>query len=562
LIKKIEYPDSLGLLYSAFTHYTGFRVNNGEYKLMGLAPYGEDKYVDVIKEHLIDIREDGSIKLNMKYFGYLNQMCMINKHFNDLFGGPPRKAESKVTRREMDLAKSIQVVTEEVVLKMANHAFEVTGCDYLCLAGGVALNCVANGRLLREGKFKDIWIQPAAGDAGGSLGAALFVYNSHYYKKRVLNKNEPPIQRGSYWGPDFNDDEIISVLNSYNYKYKKVEGSVRSKLIASYLAEGKVIGHFSGRMEFGPRALGARSILADPRDEITQSKLNLKIKYRESFRPFAPTVLVEDINEYFDINRPSPYMLLVAQVRKERCLPTTDESDIIKKVNQKRSDVPAITHVDYSARIQSINRKDHPMYYDIIREFKNLTGYGVIVNTSFNVRGEPIVCTPYDALNCFMNTEMDVLAIGNYILSKEDQKEAIYTKRGKALEKFGPTNVNKLDEKKKLEKKAERLFSKYITSISKKIEKNPIDLNFKQRSGGSFWKPCNEKELCWKYNNDLNIHADKEVEYILSFWNKYSDRDKELFKPLIGELINLKNKFKYEDVMAGEGMSGSIYVMF
>ena len=560
LIKQIEYPDSLGLLYSAFTYFTGFKVNDGEYKLMGLAPYGKPEYVDTIKKHLIDIKEDGSIKLNMKYFGYMKELCMTNDHFYELFNGSPRKPENTITQREMDLAKSIQVVTEEIMVKMANHAYDLTGCDNLCLAGGVALNCVANGKLLQEGKFKDIWIQPASGDAGGSLGSALFIYYSKYNKGRILGGDIPLIQKGSYWGPAYTNDEVISFLNSYGYKYKKVSGKERSKLIASYISEGKVVGHFSGRMEFGPRALGARSILADPRDKTAQSKLNLKIKYRESFRPFAPTVLVDHVQEYFEIDRPSPYMLLVARVKEERCLPTSEESEIIKRVNQKRSDLPAITHVDYSARIQTINREDHPIYYSIIKEFKNLTGYSVLVNTSFNVRGEPIVCTPYDAVNCFMNTEMDVLAIEDYILLKNEQEEADSKKKKIfcAVERRFNTSNTIL----KLKKKAAKQFSNYIQQIFEKVEHAPIDLKFRPGEIETYWKLYSEKELWWEYNFDILSNLDDEVEYIMSFWDKYSDKDKGLLKPLVKELVLLKRKIKSEDIDSNEDINESIYVMF
>jgi len=560
IMKQIEYPHSLGLLYSAFTYFTGFRVNNGEYKFMGLAPYGEPRYVDIIKEYLIDIKEDGSIRLNMKYFGYLNKLCMINEHFHELFGGPPREPDSPITQREMDIAKSVQVVTEEIILKMANHAYELTRCDYLCMAGGVALNCVANGKVLRESKFKDIWIQPAAGDAGGSLGAALYIYYAYSNNKRVLNKEHPSIQRGSYWGPEFSNDEVVSILNSYGYKYRKVEGEKRSKLIAKYISEGKVVGHFSGRMEFGPRALGARSILGNPRDEKMQSILNLKIKYRESFRPFAPTVLVEDIHEYFDINRPSPYMLLVAGVKKERRLPTKKEDDFIKRVKNKRSDLPAITHVDYSARIQSIDRMDHQVYYDVIKEFKNLTGYGVVVNTSFNVRGEPIVCTPYEALNCFMNTEMDVLAINDYILLKSEQKNPFFEKREKIIEsrKMPPKTKDIL----KLEKKALRLFSRYILPISNTVKNCILNLDFKVGNNETYWKPHIIKKSYWEYDFTVGESPNKETEYIMSIWGNYSDKEKELLNPLVQELVTLKNKIKLEDIVLGEGVYGSIYVMF
>jgi len=424
ILKELQYPNSVGLLYSAFTYYTGFKVNSGEYKLMGLAPYGEPIYVEDIKKNVVDIKADGSIKLNLEYFNFMsNKTSMISKNFEELFGGPPRKRETSIRQRDMDIAKSIQVVIEEIMLKMAKHAKELTGCKYLCMAGGVALNCVGNGRLVREAGFEDIWVQPAAGDAGGSLGAALDIYYSYFNKKRKIDSEGRSLQFGSYWGPEFNRDQILAFLNTNGYKYQELLPEERSDLIADNLAKGKVVGHFSGRMEFGPRALGSRSILADPRDEKTQSVLNQKIKFRESFRPFAPTVLEENISEYFEIDRPSPYMLLVAPVKKDRCLMESklEDINIIDLVNSKRSDIPAITHVDYSARIQSINKNDHKKYYELIESFKMKTGYGVVVNTSFNVRGEPIVCSPNDAYRCFMRTDMDILVLDNFLLIKEDQ---------------------------------------------------------------------------------------------------------------------------------------------
>ncbi|HEX6898939.1 MAG TPA: carbamoyltransferase [Thermoanaerobaculia bacterium] len=427
LLHEINFPHSLGLLYSAFTYFTGFRVNSGEYKLMGLAPYGEGKYTDAIKRELIDIREDGSFRMNMDYFGYLDGLEMTNGKFAALFGGPARKPESPISQREMDLAKSIQDVTEEVVLKLARHAREVTGKRYLCMAGGVALNCVANGVLLREGIFEDLWIQPAAGDAGGALGAPLAVWhNALGNPRRVTVSNGKPrdAMRGALLGPDFPRDQIKEYLDVHGYPYEELSDADWARRIAELIAGENVIGLCQGRMEFGPRALGGRSIIGDARSPKMQSVMNLKIKYRESFRPFAPSVMEERVSDFFELDRPSPYMLLVADVVERRRIPKRgDERDLplLEWVNRPRSDVPAITHVDYSARIQTVSREDSPRYHAILSEFEKLTGYGVIVNTSFNVRGEPIVCTPEDAYRCFMRTEMDYLVLGPFLLEKKAQ---------------------------------------------------------------------------------------------------------------------------------------------
>ncbi len=426
LLYHINYPHSLGLLYSAFTYFCGFKVNSGEYKLMGLAPYGQPKYYDTIREHLIDIKSDGSYRLNTEYFGYLNSNIMTNEKFHNLFEVPPRKPESRITRREMDLAASVQKTIEEVVLLMTRHVKKETGADNLVMAGGVALNCVANGQIYQEKIFDNLWIQPAAGDAGGSLGAALLTSHVYFKKPRKINLNGRDNQKGSYLGPRYQPTEILAFLNRRGYKYTRIPDiRERAKKVAQALVEGKVVGYFSGRMEFGPRALGARSILGDARNEKMQSVMNLKIKYRESFRPFAPSVLVEDVSEYFEMDIESPYMLLVAPVRKERCLPIHEGlyqvEDMLAIINQPRSDIPAVTHVDYSARIQTVHPDDKPDYYLILKEFKKLTGCGVIVNTSFNVRGEPIVCSPQDAYKCFMRTAMDMLVLEDCLLWKEEQ---------------------------------------------------------------------------------------------------------------------------------------------
>lgn len=420
---EMRFPHSLGLLYSAFTYYTGFKVNSGEYKVMGLAPYGEPKFVNLIFDELMDLRDDGSFRLNMKYFNYCQGLTMTSPAFDRLFGGPPRKPESALTQREMDLARSIQDVTEEVVLRMARHVRRETGERYLCLAGGVALNCVANGKLLRAGIFDDIWIQPAAGDSGGALGAALFAWHQAMKQPRPPTDNRDG-QSASYLGPAFSDEDIVSRLDGLGAVYRRLpEGEIFDE-VARLIEEGKVVGWFSGRMEFGPRALGNRSIIGDAANPAMQSVMNLKIKYRESFRPFAPAVLEEDSTVYFDLDRPSPFMLLVAPVKDERRIPLKPGHDAmfgIDKLNEPRSDIPAVTHVDYSARIQTVHPSDNPRFYRLIKEFKNRTGRGIIINTSFNVRGEPIVCTPEDAYRCFMRTEMDVLVIENVILLKHAQ---------------------------------------------------------------------------------------------------------------------------------------------
>ena len=422
LLKELHFPDSLGLLYSAFTYFTGFRVNSGEYKLMGLAPYGRPRYKDLILSELIDVKDDGSLRLNLAYFDFLGGLRMTNRHFSRLFGGPPRKPETEITQREMDIAASIQSVTEEIILKMVNWVHKETGQTRLCLAGGVALNCVANGRILRESDFEEIWIQPAAGDAGGALGAALAVWHRYLGNERPDPKDHDS-QQGSYLGPSFTNEEIKAYLEKHKYPYHELDPGKRPQAIASQIAEGNIVGYMAGRMEFGPRALGARSILGDPRRADTQKVMNLKIKYRESFRPFAPSVLEEKAALYFEADVPSPYMLQVANVKEERCLPqpSPDEMPMLKRLMVKRSDIPAVTHLDYSARLQTVSQKDNPGYHAVISEFDKLTGCAVLVNTSFNVRGEPIVCTPEDAYRCFMRTEMDVLVMENCILFKDKQ---------------------------------------------------------------------------------------------------------------------------------------------
>ena len=421
---EIHFPHSLGMLYSAFTYYTGFKVNSGEYKLMGLAPYGEPKYTHLILDYLIDLKEDGTFRLNMDYFNYATGLTMTNKKFDRLFGAPPRKRESQISQREMDIAASVQKVTEEIVLRLARTAHRELKTEHLCLAGGVALNCVANGRLLREGPFRDIWIQPAAGDAGGAIGAALAIW--HQYCDRPRQGSTTDAMQGAYLGPQFSNEEIRQYLEDIGAKYTHLEDGKLMPELAEILASGNVVGWFQGRMEFGPRALGNRSIIGNPRNTEMQSTMNLKIKYRESFRPFAPSVLAERVADYFALDRQSPYMLLVAPVREELHIPMTEEQQQlfgIEKLKIPRSTLPAITHVDYSARVQTVHPETNPRYYDLLSHFEAKTGYGVLVNTSFNVRGEPIVCTPEDAYRCFMRTEMDYLVLENCLLAKTDQPQ-------------------------------------------------------------------------------------------------------------------------------------------
>ncbi|MCU7836111.1 MAG: carbamoyltransferase [gamma proteobacterium symbiont of Taylorina sp.] len=419
---EINFPHSLGLLYSAFTYYCGFKVNSGEYKLMGLAPYGEPVYKDRILEHIIDVKDDGSFHLNMKYFNYTTGLTMTSKYFDRLFGAPPRQAETDISQKEMDIARSIQFVTEEILLKMVRHIHKTSNNDYLCLAGGVALNCVANGELLRKSPFKDIWIQPAAGDAGGAIGCALALWHQHYKQKIETKDNNKDLMQGSYLGPEFSHDQIKVYFDSISAPYHIHNDVELYPLLAEYLNQGKVMGWFQGRMEFGPRALGGRSILGDPRNSDMQTTMNLKIKYRESFRPFAPSVLAEDVHHYFEHAKDSPYMLMVAQLNSSLLISHDDNKKGMDKLKQLRSTLPAITHVDNSARIQTVHQQTNPRYHQLLQAFKNLTDCSVLINTSFNVRGEPIVCTPEDAYRCFMRTEMDILVLENYVLIKSEQE--------------------------------------------------------------------------------------------------------------------------------------------
>jgi carbamoyltransferase len=422
VLKELQFPHSLGLLYSAFTSFTGFRVNSGEYKVMGLAPYGEPKYVQMILDELIDLKEDGSIRLNMDYFSFPFSSRMTNEKFADLFGGPSRLAESELTQREMDLARSVQIVVEKVVQSMASHARDITGSCNLCLAGGVALNCVSNGKLLKSGIFDEIWVQPASGDAGGALGAAYGAYFNDNSRKRIVSSNDS--MQGSFLGPQFDDSEISTFLESNLVNHQYFEESDVYGKVAAIIAEGNVVGWFQGRMEYGPRALGNRSILGDPRSQQMQEVMNLKIKYRESFRPFAPAVLAHKQSEWFDFDSESPYMLMVGDVLKKHQIDVDSDDGLfgIEKLKIPRSSIPAITHVDYSARVQSVDEERNPRFFKLISEFDAITGVPILINTSFNVRGEPPVCSIEDAYRCFMRTEMDFLVLGNFVLDKKEME--------------------------------------------------------------------------------------------------------------------------------------------
>lgn len=434
--REIHFPHSIGLLYSAFTYYTGFKVNSGEYKVMGLAPYGKPRYAQAIKDHLIDIKADGTFRLNQDYFNYCTGLTMTNRRFDRLFGGQPRHQDAPITQRHMDLAASVQAVVEEIVLRLTRSIARETGLKNLCLAGGVALNCVANGKILRDNAFQNIWIQPAAGDAGGALGAALLAHHLNGEGDRKAGSKDS--MRGSYLGPSFTQDEIARRLTDTGAVYEVLTDDALVQTCAESLADGKVLGWFQGRMEFGPRALGARSILGDPRSTQMQKTMNLRIKYRESFRPFAPSVLREDLSEWFDLDDDSPYMLMVAEVSRNKRIEITEDEEAlfgIEKLNIPHSLIPAVTHVDYSARIQTVHRDTNPRYHALISSFKGLTGCPMIVNTSFNVRGEPMVCTPEDAFRCFMGTDMEALAIGNCFLTKDKQNRALTTDYSNAFEK-------------------------------------------------------------------------------------------------------------------------------
>lgn len=512
---QISYPHSIGLFYSAFTYFCGFKVNSGDYKFMGLAPYGEPVYYDIIKEKMIDVKEDGSFRLNLEYFDFQNGRTMINEErFSEVFGAGRRQPESQITKREMDIAASVQKIVEEIIIMMARYAKDTFGqdIDQLVLAGGVALNCVANGKLLNSGIFKQIWIQPAAGDAGGALGAALYTYYNLYGQERKINPQDS--MNGSYLGPAYSSEEIKQYLDDNHYAYHVMGEGIHRK-IAEELADEKVIGLYHGRMEFGPRALGNRSIIADPRVPVMQSKLNLKIKYRESFRPFAPSVLAERQCEEFELKQESPYMLLVDQVKKEKQLPFSMEIhgesiDMIPIVNMVRSHIPAVTHVDYSARIQSVNRERNPYYYYVIKEFEKITGCPVIVNTSFNVRGEPIVCTPQEAYACFMRTEMDVLVLEDMILYKEEQPEFVEEENWrKKYSEYDQSEYSQSQQSQCFNGDGERMLKWAESNYSQKREQQILTKIMKETV--SYWEERKMEQGIWEYGFETPLEIKEQL---------------------------------------------------
>ncbi len=560
LLKEMRFPNSLGLLYSAFTQFTGFKVNSGEYKMMGLAPYGEPIYVDKILGNVVRINDDGSLELCMDYFSFCTQTTMTSPKMADLFGGPARRPDERITKREMDIARSIQWVTEECLLKMAKEAHRLTGEEYLCMAGGVALNCVANGRILRESPFKDIWIQPAAGDAGASLGAAFDAYHTYLENERILREDGRSQQAGSCWGPSFSDDEIHAYIDTYGCPARKCYPEQRADEVAKALARGEVVGNFSGRTEFGPRALGSRSILGDARNEEMQVNMNLRIKYRESFRPFAPVVLRERLSDYFELDRESPYMLLVAQVKKDICrdvqkIPTEDMLEIVR---QTRSSIPAVTHVDYSARIQTILREDNPEYYDVVKAFEKETGCAVMVNTSFNVRGEPIVNTPEDAYRCFMRTDMDMLALGNYLLIKKEQTPWKGSK-GHVEEDEQEAGAQKADMSEDLERIYCACFLPAVLNSSPRPSIMQVSWAMPSR-WTELKAPARAKEF-FLPDLERSGHMDSQAfaKAVISRWD-----DKEFGKammPTMTRLLDLLEKYPPPEDFS-EDVSESVYVMF
>lgn len=567
ILKEMQFPNSLGLLYSAFTEFTGFKVNSGEYKMMGLAPYGKPVYKDIILEKLIDLKEDGSIELNMEYFSFLEELKMTNEKFADLFGGPAREQESQITRREMDIAKSIQVVTEEAIIRMAKTAFKLTGEKNLCMAGGVALNCVANGRLLKEGPFEELWIQPAAGDSGCALGVAFDIWYEYFSNTRNVSQGKLPAQLGSYWGPGFSDDEIKAYLDTHGFTYKYMADADKAEFLAQIMDDGKIAGHFCGRLEYGPRALGGRSIIGDPRNTSMQVDMNLKIKYRESFRPFAPSVLQEDVRDYFEMDCESPYMLLVAPVKQERCLPfemPENVEDMLPVVKEPRSDIPAITHVDFSARVQTVRKEFAPEYYELIKTFKKKTGCSVIVNTSFNVRGEPIVCTPADAYRCFMRTEMNVLALGNFILLKEDQPEWPEGK-GVGLESVKSDSETTLQYNIDFLKELKSVYKSDFQEILSGIDNDALKIKLSSTDAQTAWKDVIEPEnlkLYFEFNPAMlknNIAAEDFAEAVMSSW-QYKEEAVKLL-PIMQKLIKLGMKYPV-NLDFEEDIPDSVYAMF
>ncbi len=570
MLREMTFPNSLGLLYSAFTYFTGFKVNSGEYKMMGLAPYGRPIYTQQILENIVNLHEDGSIELNMEYFSFLHDVRTTSEKFDELFGGPRRDPESRITQREMDMARSIQDVTEQAIIRMARHARKITGETRLCLAGGVALNCVANGKLLREGVFDEIWIQPAAGDSGCALGVALDAWHT-YYRQPRLERTELSNQGGSYLGPEFSSDEIKGFLDTHGYSYRELKDPERNEFLARQLADGKVVGHFSGRLEFGPRSLGARSILGDVRNTEMQTTLNLRIKYRESFRPFAPAVLAERISDYFDIDHESPYMLLVAPVQKERQIAplvdgTPNTEDLLPIVRQLRSDIPAVTHVDYSARIQSVRREHHAQFYDLIKQFEQNTGYGVLVNTSFNVRGEPIVCTPYDAYRCFMRTEMDVLALGNCILVKSDQPQWPEGK-GEGLENEDVCAVAQVEQKDGYHQEIDKLFDSAFWPSVRTARRQGLGLIAAENRSHqtSTWEEVSSVDSQGKeyeFAPALFRRDASPSEIASAIASRWRDQPSGKFlEPMLAKILRVASMHKIDDEQAAE-VSESVYVMF
>jgi len=565
LLKEMHFPNSLGLLYSAFTQFTGFKVNSGEYKMMGLAPYGEPKYVETIYDNLVDLKSDGSLELNLDYFPFLSKPTMTNERFAELFGGPARHGDDRITQREMDIARSIQVVTEEAMLRMARYAHVVTGESTACLSGGVALNCVANGRILREGPFKALWIQPAAGDAGSALGAALDAYHTHFDRPRDLCASGRSPQGSSCLGPGFSNEEVAAFLETHGYPYHRLAPGERSDVIARLLDEGKVVGHFAGRVEFGPRALGSRSILGDARNTEMQANLNLKIKYRESFRPFAPSVLAERVSQYFELDCESPYMLLVAPVREERRLPFTRPSgtDLLPIVRQPRSDIPAVTHIDYSARVQTVTCDDNPKYYELIRAFERRTGYATIVNTSFNVRGEPIVCTPYDAYRCFMRTEMDVLVLEDCLLLKEHQP--IWPESKGHVEVNGNQHGTSPAQG-RFQRELSDIYIKAFAPTAEELRrKKALHISLTPERLPTMWRDYlsdQSPEAIFKIPDDLDQGSPDSLKLasaITHFWAPGLATDG--LHPILIELLELGKRFAVSDPL-NEEVSETMYVMF
>ena len=552
MLKEMSYPNSVGLLYSAFTQFLGFKVNSGEYKMMGLAPYGKPIYVDLILKHLVELKEDGSILINQDYFSYLDGSVMTNEKFAKLFGGPARKPETKITKREMDLASSIQKVTEKIIFNMASYTKKLTGSENLCLSGGVALNCVANGHLMKSNLFKDLWIQPASGDAGSSLGCAYDAYFSYFNNERVLGENNSSLQSGSLLGPSWTNIEIQSFLHSADAKYNYyANDNEKNKIIAKKVKDGKVVGLFLGRSEFGPRALGSRSIIGDPRNKDMQARLNLKIKFRESFRPFAPAILQEKTKSYFELEKQSPYMMLVAPVNNEKRLPLQNNKteDMLKIVRQARSEIPAVTHVDYSARVQTVDKKLNYKFHEIIEEFDNQTGCPLVINTSFNVRGEPIVNSPVDAYRCFMNTNMDILVLENFILEKNEQNNLV-------LKNW---NIPKKNLRKKINKKD--FLSNELSAIYSKIKKIDSNFNFEEKG----WKNHSDSGLrkifeIPKALDDQNYDPTNMTEEIIKYWNNKNFARET--SNIIIDLLKLSKKYKTNQLKFDEEVSDTMYEMF